>query len=171
VVRNAHVKEDTENFRSKIREEARIENASEFLYVIRRLKKVTDIKAITDMCLFKAGIEPMWEDPNNIDGGKWMIKIRRDTIDQRLVEKLLVWMGTVPFETMEVNGVVVSVRGYQTIMSLWTKRCPNKEEKAAQEKEIREMLGIKTSIGVTFKGNEESLKDKLRFSTTVKEKV
>jgi len=170
VFRLPNTKGESEDFRSKIKEEARIKTIGELLYVIRRMKKLHDTKPITDLCLFKEGVEPMWEDPQNISGGKWILKIKKDTVDQRLFEKLMVWLAAVPFQTMEVNGIVVSVRGYQTILSLWTKTCPERDEKIEQEKEIRSMLGLKTAIIVAFKGNEESMKDRSSFRNVLKEK-
>ncbi|KAI5192683.1 translation initiation factor 4E [Nematocida minor] len=170
VFRAVNIKGDTEDFKSKIKQEAKVESAEEFLYLLRRLHKLQDIKPITDLSLFKDGIEPMWEDPCNLNGGKWIIKIKKNTAEQRLFESLCIWMALVPFKTMEVNGIVVSVRGHHTILSFWTKTCPNEEEMAEQEKEIREKLELKPVIPVSFKGNDESLKDKSSFRHTVKEK-
>lgn len=170
VFRVINIKGDTEDFKSKIKREATVETPEEFLYLLRRLHKLQDIKPITDISLFKDGIEPMWEDPNNINGGKWIVKIKKNTAEQRLFENICIWMALVPFETMEVNGIVISVRGQHTILSLWTKTCPSEEEMLLQEKEIREKLELKLGIPVSFKGNDESLKDKSSFRHIIKEK-
>lgn len=171
VYRAVNIKGDAEDFKSKIKQEAQIERPQEFLYLIRRLHKLQNIRTITDLSLFKDGIEPMWEDPMNLNGGKWIIKIKKNTAEQRLFESLFVWMALIPFKTMEVNGIVVSVRGHHTILSLWTKTCPNEKEMADQEQEIRENLELKPVIPVSFKGNDESLKDKSSFRhTAIKEK-
>ncbi|KAI5167543.1 translation initiation factor 4E [Nematocida sp. ERTm5] len=171
VFRCLTIKGDTEDFKSKIKQEATVETQEEFLYLIRRLQKLQDIKPITDLSLFKKGIEPMWEDPSNLNGGKWIIKIKKNTAEQRLFESLFIWMALVPFSTMDVNGIVVSVRGHHTILSLWTKSCPSEEERHIQEKEIRDTLELKQIIPVSFKGNDESLKDKSSFRHTVKDKI
>ncbi|KAH9387431.1 translation initiation factor 4E [Nematocida major] len=170
VFRSVNIKGDSEDFKSKIKQEAKITTPEEFLYVIRRLLKLQDIKTITDLSLFKEGIEPMWEDPSNLKGGKWIVKIKRNTAEQRLFESVFLWMALVPFKTMDVNGAVISVRGHHTILSLWTKTCPSDGEMLEQEAEIREKLEIKPVIPVAFKGNDESLKDKSSFRHIVKEK-
>ncbi|KAI5184945.1 translation initiation factor 4E [Nematocida homosporus] len=169
VSRTVHTKGETEDFRSKIKAEAVIKNINEFLYVIRRLHKLVDIKPITDVCLFREGVQPMWEDPENLEGGKWIFKMRKNTAEQRLFESLIMWMGACPFKTMIVNGVLISVRGHQTILSLWTKTCPGSPaEFAAQEAEIRDVLKLKQMIPVIFKGNDESLRDRSSFRQPVK---
>lgn len=169
VFRSSYTKGDNEDFRSKIKKEAEIETDNEFLYVIRRLQKLANIKAITDICLFKKGIEPMWEDQSNINGGKWIIKIRKNKLEQMLFEKLFLAMGLIEFKTMEVNGIVISVRANQVILSLWTKTCPTDKEAIEQEKEIRMLMSIKPNIIVSFKGNDESLKDRSSFRNISRE--
>lgn len=161
---------DAEEFKSKIKREATVETPEEFLYLLRRLHKLHDIKPITDISLFKDGIEPMWEDPSNLKGGKWIVKIKKNTAEQRLFENIFIWFALVPFDTMEVNGIVVSVRGQHTILSLWTRTCPSAEEIEKQGQEIREKLELKPGIPVSFKGNDESLKDKSSFRHVTKEK-
>lgn len=36
-----------------------------------------DIKTTTDYHLFKDGIKPTWEDPQNKNGGKWMVRLKK----------------------------------------------------------------------------------------------
>ncbi|KAI5190166.1 translation initiation factor 4E [Nematocida sp. AWRm77] len=169
VSRNTTTKVTAEDFKSAIKEEARIQSAEEFLYVIRRLHKLRNINPITDLCLFKEGVQPMWEDPSNINGGKWILKVKKNTLDQRLVEKTMLWFALKPFESMTVNGILISIRNNQTILSFWTKECPTEEEKTVQENEIREVLDLKsTTLRLSFKDNQESLKDKSSFRSLIK---
>ncbi|KAI5170767.1 translation initiation factor 4E [Nematocida sp. LUAm3] len=168
VFRSTYAKEETEDFQSKIKEEAKIMNVNEFLYVLRRFKRLSTIKLITDICLFKDGVRPMWEDPSNKSGGKWILKVKKNTAEQRLFEKLVIWMGILPFKTMEVNGVLISVRNHQTILSIWTKTCPTQEEAEKQEEEIKEMLELKPTIHLTFKDNNESMIDNSSFKKVPK---
>jgi translation initiation factor 4E len=172
VSRTAIVKVDADEFKNKIKEEARMHSAAEFLYVIRRIHKLHNINPITDLCMFKEGIQPMWEDPSNINGGKWVFKLKKNTIDQRMFEKMVVWMALKPFATMEVNGILISVRTNLVILSFWTKECPaKKKDKDLQEKEIRDTLDLNSSILITFKKNEDSLKDKSSFRNLTKEQT
>ncbi|KAI5181897.1 translation initiation factor 4E [Nematocida sp. AWRm80] len=169
VHRETRTKPVYDKFEDSIKKEAVIKNENELLYVIRRIKKLKDMKSITDISLFKEGIQPMWEDPKNITGGKWVIRINKDTIEQRLFERLLAWMALVPFKTMDVNGIVVSIRAHYTVLSIWTATVPTDNIKD-QENEIREVLEIKPIIKVHFKGNDESLKDNSSFKKVPKYK-
>lgn len=37
--------------------------------------RLSDLPPYTDLHLFKKGIQPMWEDPANSKGGKWVILV------------------------------------------------------------------------------------------------
>lgn len=36
------------------------------------LTRPNELPPLSDLHLFKLGIKPMWEDPANINGGKWV---------------------------------------------------------------------------------------------------
>lgn len=39
------------------------------------IKSASELSAGCDYSLFKAGIKPMWEDPRNNNGGRWLISL------------------------------------------------------------------------------------------------
>lgn len=78
--------------------------------------------------LFKAGIEPKWEDPANAGGGKWIVNIlkRPDTaalsVDSLWLETLLACIGEQFGEYADlVCGAVVSTRKQLDRIALWIK--------------------------------------------------
>jgi translation initiation factor 4E len=77
--------------------------------------------------LFKTGVRPIWEDPTNINGGKWILKLKKGT-------------GSIPWESLllaiiggefgnslddEVVGAVISIRREADIISVWNKQGSN----------------------------------------------
>lgn len=34
----------------------------------------------TDLHFFKQGIKPVWEDPSNVEGGKWILRVKKVVI-------------------------------------------------------------------------------------------
>jgi hypothetical protein len=42
--------------------------------IYNHMTRPSDIRSTTDYHLFKDGIKPTWEDPQNKNGGKWMVK-------------------------------------------------------------------------------------------------
>jgi translation initiation factor 4E len=77
--------------------------------------------------LFKEGIEPMWEDPQNKDGGKFVLTLpKQNRMEGRTDECWLYTVLAVIGETMdltgeEVCGCVVSIRKSADRIALWLK--------------------------------------------------
>ncbi|CAJ0769499.1 12854_t:CDS:2, partial [Entrophospora sp. SA101] len=83
--------------------------------------------------LFKHGIKPMWEDPENERGGKWVIQFHKNKI---------------------VCGVVFSVRKILYRISLWTRTSNNK----AVCESIGATLELNSGLQPEFQPHSESIK-------------
>lgn len=87
---------------------------------------VSELALKSDYHLFKAGVRPEWEDPQNKHGGKWAYQYK----DKRNVDVDRLWlhimMGAIG-ETLEdeddgeVMGVVVNVRKGFYRIGVWTR--------------------------------------------------
>lgn len=72
--------------------------------------------------LFRDGIRPEWEHPENTEGGKWVIIPSPNKIDEMWESLLLCCIGETLCESeIEICGVVISVRKKQSKLSIWTK--------------------------------------------------
>ena len=83
----------------------------------------------TDYLLFHSGVRrPVWEDPLNLSGGKWIIRLKKGVAD-RLWEDLILAIIGDQFddcneegaEYPEISGCTISVRQYEDIVSLWNR--------------------------------------------------
>ena len=107
----------------------------------------------TDYLLFHSGVRrPVWEDPLNLSGGKWIIRLRKGVAD-RLWEDLVLAVigdqfdgvvdsaeagsahadgnadGVPPGEWPEICGCTISVRQNEDIISLWNRHDSNAKSK------------------------------------------
>jgi len=72
--------------------------------------------------MFKDSIRPVWEDEENKQGGKWIIRLKKGVIDRYWDDMLLAVVGDQFAEAgEEVCGMVVSVRSGEDVFSVWTK--------------------------------------------------
>lgn len=46
-----------------------------FSSLYNHIQPATGLGWSSDYYLFKEGIKPMWEDPNNINGGRWLVQV------------------------------------------------------------------------------------------------
>ena len=79
---------------------------------------------ITDYNVFRSPIAPAWEDPANTGGGRWVLRLRKGVADRVWEEVVFALVGERiggDDDRVEnkVNGVVLSVRKDEDILSLW----------------------------------------------------
>ncbi|XP_074345301.1 eukaryotic translation initiation factor-like [Apium graveolens] len=104
-----------------------------------------------DFHLFKAGIEPKWEDIECANGGKWtVISSRKETLDTMWRETLMALIGEQFDEAEEICGVVVSVRQRQDKLALWTKNAANEAVQMSIGRKWKEVLDITDKISYSF---------------------
>lgn len=147
------------NFSDLIIPLASISTMEELCYIFQHLPSFNDLTMITDINIFKHPIKPLWEDENNLAGGKYIIKVKR-IVGQRLFEKLVVNFMNCDY----VNGIVASIRKQQVMLSVWVRTVPTDKKMYVQR--IREVLDIGYEVLIEFKDNDESLKDNSSFRNT-----
>ncbi|XP_062232193.1 eukaryotic translation initiation factor 4E-1-like [Phragmites australis] len=100
-----------------------------------------------DFHCFKDKIEPKWEDPICANGGKWTIICGRGKSDTLWLHTLLAMIGEQFDYGDEICGAVVSVRGKQERIAIWTKNAGNEAAQISIGKQWKEFLDCKDSIG------------------------
>uniref|UniRef100_F1L584 eIF-4F 25 kDa subunit n=1 Tax=Ascaris suum TaxID=6253 RepID=F1L584_ASCSU len=85
-----------------------------------------------DYNVFKENIQPMWEVPENANGGRWLITIDKsrhhDLLDAVWLEVLLAVIGDQFGKyTDDICGIVVNIRNKGSKISIWTTNASNDE--------------------------------------------
>lgn len=94
-----------------------------------------------DFHLFKAGIEPKWEDPECANGGKWTAtSSRKANLETMWLETLMALVGEQFDESEDICGVVASVRRSQDKLSLWTKTATNEAAQMGIGRKWKEII-------------------------------
>jgi translation initiation factor 4E len=110
---------DYEKTVSKI---ATVGTVEDFYTVYRHLHRPSKLPAVSDYHLFKDGIRPIWEDDDNKNGGKWILRLKKGVADRYWEDILLALIGDQFIETSEeICGVVLSVRNGEDILSIWSR--------------------------------------------------
>ncbi|KAI1793507.1 eukaryotic translation initiation factor 4E class II [Ganoderma leucocontextum] len=144
----------------------------------------------TDYLLFHSGVRrPVWEDPLNLSGGKWIIRLRKGVAD-RLWEDLILAVigdqfhgvvvsgeadgpqangsseGVPPGEWPEICGCTISVRQNEDIISLWNRHDTSPKSKEKIRETIRRVLNLSPMTIMEYKSNNDSMQDKSSFRVT-----
>jgi translation initiation factor 4E len=101
---------------------ASISSVESFWAVYSHLKRPSLLPTVSDYHIFKKGIRPVWEDEANKRGGKWIVRLKKGVADRYWEDLLLALVGDQFAEAGdEVCGAVLSVRGGEDVLSVWTK--------------------------------------------------
>eukprot|EP00299_Pterocystis_sp_00344_P005720 c1745_g1_i2.p1 GENE.c1745_g1_i2~~c1745_g1_i2.p1 ORF type:complete len:191 (-),score=37.14 c1745_g1_i2:85-657(-) len=97
--------------------------------------------------MFKSGIKPVWECPENIDGGKWLVPCPQDETNQSLThdvwtELLLAVIGEQFDHCEDVCGIVLSVRTRGNTISVWNHTGADEELVQAVTAQIKAIVTI-----------------------------
>lgn len=104
---------------------ATFDSVEDFWGLFNNLQPASELKNGCDYSVFKNGIRPMWEDPQNIKGGRWIINVGRQRqtpidLDDGWLEVLMFLIGESFNYTDDVCGVVLNNRGYGHKIGIWT---------------------------------------------------
>jgi translation initiation factor 4E len=116
------------DFKEKLKLLGTIQSVEGFWRIFNNMKPASELSIQSNYSIFRHPIEPSWEDPRNVDGGKFVITIPKKeakqtgkTNDTWLLTVLAVLGETMDVMGDQVNGTVVSLRKHEDRVSLWLK--------------------------------------------------
>lgn len=109
----------------------------------RYWNSIMDIKKLPDnanLRLFKTGIQPMWEDPQCVNGGKWIIRAEKERTETMWSELVLTTIGCQVPHSDEICGLVLSIRAHGNLINVWNKTASAISKNREIEDFMRNML-------------------------------
>ena len=125
------------------------------------MNRVASLPTGFDYHLFQEGIKPMWEDPNNKAGGKWLIRLKKGILNI-VWERLIIGVigGAFITETVgasEITGCVASVRSGEDLISIWNRDRNNTVVKESIREKLLEVLMIPKDTILEYREHDASL--------------
>lgn len=140
----------------------------DFWCLFNYLKTPSELILGTDYYLFKKGIRPMWEDPANNNGGRWLICVEKKQGTNRGNKTDDYWLDLVMLiigdnfgdYSNEVCGLTVNLRPKMDKISVWTKNSSQNSENAINYigETIKRELRIPKDNLIYFQSHAESAK-------------
>ncbi|CAE1245191.1 EIF4E [Acanthosepion pharaonis] len=102
------------------------DTVEDFWSLYNHVQRASKLPPGCDYSMFKDGIQPMWEDEQNKQGGRWVINLNKQQrhleLDNFWQETLLCLIGEA-FDDSSFNvcGAVVSIRNKGDKLGLWTR--------------------------------------------------
>ncbi|KAF8631102.1 hypothetical protein AX17_005147 [Amanita inopinata Kibby_2008] len=123
------------------------------------LKSPSKLERNSNYHLFKTGIKPMWEDPANANGGKWVLTMKNNPA---LLDRCWGWVamalvGEELEEGDDICGAVVSLRSKVDRIQVWTRSKDDVEKLNRIGKKLVKLLDVSEAdgIGLEFQYNTE----------------
>lgn len=101
-----------------------IDTVEDFWSLVDHVKPPSELGSGVDYSFFKNGIRPMWEDPQNVKGGRLTVisvpKSKSPLIDEVWLDVLIFLIGENHSNADNVCGVVLNTRQYGFKLAVWT---------------------------------------------------
>ncbi|KIO25863.1 hypothetical protein M407DRAFT_243938 [Tulasnella calospora MUT 4182] len=148
------------NYEEGIKRVTAFSSVESFWSLHTHLNPPSSLQATTDYLLFHSGVRrPVWEDPLNANGGKWVLRLRKGLAD-RLWEDLVIAIIGDQFDVEDgICGCVLSVRGSEDILSVWNRDERDAEAKARIRDGIRKALNLPPATIMEYKSFQSNLRN------------
>ncbi|KAI0596688.1 translation initiation factor eIF 4e-like domain-containing protein [Biscogniauxia sp. FL1348] len=147
-----------------------IKTVEEFWLAYAHLKRPSSLPTVSDYHLFKKGVRPIWEDDENKNGGKWILRLKKGVADRYYEDLLMACIGDqFGDETDEVCGVVLSMRNGEDVLSIWTRSTGQKVLKIRET--MRRVLNCPPETRIEFKSHDMSMQQRVAIEESRREKA
>jgi len=137
-----------------------VKTAEEFWQLYVHLRRPSDERPqVCDYHVFREGIRPMWEDEANINGGKWIVRLRKGVSARYWEDVLLAMLGGQFRVGDEICGVVLSVRYQEDLLSIWNKSADSRRVCMQIRDTLRSVLGLQLDAVMEYKKHTDSMRD------------
>jgi len=151
-----------ENYEKNIKCIGSFLTVEDFWAHYNHIVRPNDLPYSCDYHLFRAGVKPMWEDDENKNGGKFIVRIPRGKrTSSRYWEDVLMAVvgGQFDVPTDEICGVVISTRYSMDILSVWNKHESSELEKRKIHDTLRKILTLPSHVVLEYKPHAQALTD------------
>ncbi|XP_020621700.1 eukaryotic translation initiation factor 4E-1A-like [Orbicella faveolata] len=138
------------------------DTVEDFWAIYNHIQAASRLQSGCDYSLFKEGIQPMWEDDRNRQGGRWLVNtqknFRQQELDRLWVETMMLLIGEMfgDFST-SVCGAVVQIRTKGDKLAIWTNNAADKEANLSIGRKFKERLNLPPKLVIGYQAHEDTM--------------
>jgi translation initiation factor 4E len=155
-------------YENSIKTISTVSTVESFWEIYDHLKRPGDLPSTTDYHFFRQGIKPTWEDPGNVKGGKWIVRLPKGLASRYWEETILALVGA-QFSGVnpdEVCGAVLSVRYSEDILGIWNRNAHDSTSIERIRDSIKKILQLPPHAHLEYKPHQNSMQDRSSFRNT-----
>ncbi|XP_016332567.1 eukaryotic translation initiation factor 4E-1A-like [Sinocyclocheilus anshuiensis] len=151
----------SKTWQANLRLISKFDTVEDFWALYNHIQLSSNLISGCDYSLFKDGIEPMWEDERNKQGGRWLITLskqqRRADLDRFWLETLLCLVGEAfDDHSDDVCGAVVNIRTKGDKIAIWTTDYENKDAVIHIGRVYKERLGVPPKVIIGYQSHGDT---------------
>jgi len=146
-----------------------VDTIEDFWQVYNYIEPASKLAQGCDYMVFKKGIQPDWEDFQNMSGGRWIVNsdrsIRGENLDDQWLEIIFILIGEHAGDYADmVNGAVINIRQKGDKLGMWLKDANNMDGVLSIGKLIKARLNLRDKIYFRVH-REENKTNRSRFGS------
>lgn len=104
----------------------------------------------TSFSFFQKGIKPMWEDPSNANGGRFMIRLKKELSNRSWEDLILGFISDTFDDNDSICGIQLSIKEKEVAIAIWVKHL-SLNERENVKKWINKTIGADGSEEVSYR--------------------
>lgn len=136
----------------------RVASVEQWWGLYTHLARPSELPPLSDLHLFKLGIKPMWEDPANVNGGKWVVRLRKTQTGRAWEDLCMAMLGEQFMVGPELCGVVLSVRFQDDHLAVWHRTASDTAAASRVRDAMRRILQLPASVPIEYKAHGDCLR-------------
>lgn len=158
------------SFGESLKVVAHINSVESFWAMFNAILLPSEMELGANYHFFKKGIKPLWEDPSNINGGKWVLQLKPAIVkmDSCWMHCLLGLIGEIVDMGDDVTGAVASRRSKIERISIWTRSKDEQVNLGIGKRLVEAMKLIEHQVEfeMSFQHHEDSMERSASFTNT-----
>ncbi|KIL69414.1 hypothetical protein M378DRAFT_184566 [Amanita muscaria Koide BX008] len=187
------------NYEEGIKKISSFSSVESFWSLWAHITPPSALQPTTDYLVFHSGVQrPVWEDPLNLSGGKWIIRLKKGVADHVWEDLVLAIIGDQFHECRssvetpvskaegegqngsdtspspdwpEICGCTISVRQNEDIVTLWNRVDGDTRVREKIRDTLRKILNLNPATVMEYKSNNDSMQDKSSFRNSAVERA
>lgn len=139
-----------EDYENQLRKVGDFHTAEDFWGFYQHIRRPDSLPKGCEFFLFKSGVKPAWEHPDNKGGGRFVLHIKK-LFANKTWEDMLIALITSTKTESDINGVVINVRSWEILLSVWTKKLVGEEIVEKYRTWLQKSLGMTEKIKIEYK--------------------
>merc|ERR550519_1283034 len=142
---------------------ATVDTIEDFWQVYNYIEPASKLAQGCDYMVFKKGIQPDWEDFQNMSGGRWIVNsdrnVRGENLDAQWLEIIFILIGEHAGDYADmVNGAVINIRPKGDKVCMWLKDANNMDGVMHIGRLIKSRLNLRDKDKMPFRIHREENK-------------